>query len=93
MRGADAKGVSEKQRQTFKKDSHIVIGAMRKQDMEPWVDEMGIHIVIKVRERVPEGVITRQDWAHSWGRGIEAGGSWYKKREKGTSKAGDYKRT
>lgn len=48
----------------------------------------GTVTVIKVRERVPEEVITREDWSHSWGRERETGGNWCKKEEKGTSKQG-----
>lgn len=96
MRGANANKVSEKQRKTFTKDCHTVMGAMRSRTWNHgWMKwgHKGTHLVIKVRERVPEGVISRQDWGHSWGRGRRAGGNWYQKGEEGTSKAGNYKKT
>lgn len=45
------------------KDSHAVVGAMKKRYKEPWVGKMGrgqgTDVVIKVRG-VPKEVITRQ---------------------------------
>lgn len=39
MQSAEPKGVSKKQRQTFMKYPHTVVGAMKKQHKEPRVDE------------------------------------------------------
>ena len=39
VQSAEAKGVSKKQRQPFMKYAHSVVGAVKKQHEEPWVDE------------------------------------------------------